>query len=300
VINTNLKTHFSIVIPVYNRAKLVTKAISSVLNQKIENFELIVVDDSSTDNTLDEVKKIEDSRIRMVLLPENGGNAKARNEGWKSAKGDWIVYLDSDDWLEPTYLENLCKAIESDPIAEFFWSGVRFVSEKGAILKEETWHPRSELPGDTFFDELRIGTNCGVAFRRDLLVEFKGFNEDFKASVDREFFLRISRTKHGKGIQEILVNCLLGNHESVRKNYMSQAEAYTNLVKLYSKEIEAKPSRKKWWYHKSMWLALYNSDFTQARYFMKQIGYPLKSILLYSIFFIFPLEVAKTLHKKLA
>ncbi len=295
-----MKTFFSIVVPVYNRAQLVPKAIASVLSQSLSHFELILVDDESTDNTVQVINTIDDPRIKLISLTENGGNAKARNVGWKASKGEWIVYLDSDDWFEPDYLENLSNNISEYPKADFFWTGVRFVNQNGKTIKEELWSPKEILPSSTFFDELRIGTNCGVAFKRDLLEQFNGFNEDFKASVDREFFLRISAKKKGLLIGKVLVNCLLGSHESVRKNYQSQFSAYSNLVQIYSKEIEATDSRKKWWYHKSMWLALYCSDFPQAKYFLKLTGYSLKSIFLFSIFSVFPLKVAKELHKKLA
>lgn len=279
---------------------MIKKAISSVLNQSVSNFELILVDDSSTDDTVAEIEKINDSRIRLISLKINGGNAKARNEGWKGSKGEWVVYLDSDDWFEPTYLEKLEKNIRENLESSFFWTGVRFVNQEGNTIKEEFWKPKGRLPSTTFFDELRIGTNCGVAFKKDLLEEFNGFDESFKASVDREFFLRISQKKSGKGIEQILVNCLLGDHDSVRKNYESQSEAYVKMTQLYYEEIEANSTRKKWWYHKAMWLALYCSEFRQAKYFLKLTGYSLKSVLLYSIFSLFPLKVAKDLHKKLA
>lgn len=291
---------FSVVIPVYNRADLVEKAISSVLNQSFPEFELIMVDDFSTDNSVAVMKKFTDKRIKIISLNENGGNAKARNFGWKAAKGEWVVYLDSDDWFEPDYLQVLFKNLSAYPKASFFWSGVRFVNHTGKTIKEEFWKPKEPLPSTTFFDELRIGTNCGVAFKKDLLEHFNGFDESFKASVDREFFLRISRQTSGQGITEVLVNCLLGDHESVRKNYKAQFDAYSKMVHIYRDEVLASSSRKKWWYHKSMWLALYCHDFRQARSFLKLTGYSLKSVILYFIFFLFPLEVAKELHKKLS
>jgi glycosyltransferase involved in cell wall biosynthesis len=295
-----LKIFFSIVIPVYNRVKLVPKAIESVLNQSVSHFELILVDDASTDETIQVIRAIKDPRIKLIELTENGGNAKARNVGWKAAKGEWIVYLDSDDWFELDYLSNLQIWISDNPIEGFFWTGVRYINQSNNTTTESFWKPRGPLPSGTFFDELRIGTGFGLALKKEVLIEFNGFDESFRAAVDREFFLRISRFVSGKVIPIILVNLLIGGHSSVRKDYKAQYEAYSNLVRIYRVEIEATPSRKKWWYHKSMWLALYNSDFICARYFSKQIGYPLKSVLLYSIFFIFPLEVAKTLHKKLA
>jgi glycosyltransferase involved in cell wall biosynthesis len=295
-----LKTLFSIVVPVYNRAQLVPKAIASVLSQSLSHFELILVDDASTDNTVQVINTIDDPRIKLISLTENGGNAKARNMGWKAAKGDWIVYLDSDDWLELDYLSTLQVWIDNNPIESFFWTGVRYIHESTKTTNEGYWTPRGSLPGDTFFDELRIGTGFGLAVKKDILIECNGFDESFRAAVDREFFLRISRSVSGRVIPIVLVNLLVGEHSSVRKDFNAQYKAYSKMVKLYSSEIEATASRKKWWYHKSMWLALYCHDFKQARYFLKLNGYSIKSVLLYSIFSLFPLKVAKDLHKKLA
>ncbi|MEN2281299.1 glycosyltransferase family A protein [Algoriphagus sp. SE2] len=292
--------HFSIVIPLYNRANYISKAIKSVLNQSYQDFELIIVDDASTDESLQIVKAINDRRVRVVSLTENGGNAKARNAGWRVAKGEWIVYLDSDDWFEPNYLQNLSETIKANSDISFFWTGVRYVNPTGGIIKEEFWSQQSALPSTTFFDELRIGTNCGVAFKKRMLERFNGFDELFKASVDREIFLRISQKEKGGGISKTLVNCLIGDHESVRKDFIAQYDAYSRLIDRYHKLIELNNSRKKWWYHKAMWLALYCGKTNQARTYLKSMGYPLKSTLLYLIFILFPIGFAKKVHKRLA
>lgn len=291
---------FSVVIPLYNRANYIAKSVQSVLNQTYSSFELIVVDDASEDNSVEIVSEILDPRINVIQLPINLGNAAARNEGWKAARGNWIIYLDSDDWFENSYLEILEKEILSNEQISFFWSGVRFVDSSDQILKEEIWTPRKELPSTSFFDELRIGTNCGVAFRRDLLKKHGGFDESFRASVDREFFLRISQKEKGKGIQKVLVNCLIGDHLSVRKDYKSQQEAYSRFISRYKDQIEATESRRQWWYYKMMWLCLYCGNFGQAKKCLRSLGYPLKSTLIFFAFTLLPIRTAIRLHKKLA
>lgn len=291
---------FSVVIPVYNREGFIKKSIQSVLNQNFSDFELIVVDDYSSDKSREKVCEFSDSRIKLLELKENGGNAKARNEGWKNSKGEWVVYLDSDDWFEPDYLSRLSEAISRSPESSFFWTGVRYVKNDDSVIKEEFWEPSEALPSSTFFDELRIGTNCGVAFRKELLTRHHGFNESFRASVDREFFLRISLKETGTGIPNILVNCLLDDHESVRKNYSSQSIAYRNLIDRYSEEIQQSLSRKIWWNHKAMWLSLYAGDNLLALDYLKKINYAPRSLLLFVFFQILPLNLAKKLHKKLA
>jgi glycosyltransferase involved in cell wall biosynthesis len=87
----NDRPAFSIIIPTYNRAAFITKAISSVLSQSVENFELIVVDDGSTDNTASIVAKIQDHRLRY-FKKENRERAAARNFGIKQSAGNWKIY----------------------------------------------------------------------------------------------------------------------------------------------------------------------------------------------------------------
>ena len=93
----------SVIIPLYNKETSVEQSIRSVLNQSFRDFDLIVVDDGSTDNSLDVVRRIQDDRI-VIIEQENGGPSKARNTGVKHAQGEWIVFLDADDELLPEAL----------------------------------------------------------------------------------------------------------------------------------------------------------------------------------------------------
>ena len=97
----------SVIIPVFNREALIGRAIRSVLAQTFSDFELIIVDDASTDRTELEVKAFTDSRIRYVRRTVNGGNAAARNTGVKNARGRLIAWLDSDDEYAPEFLEEV-------------------------------------------------------------------------------------------------------------------------------------------------------------------------------------------------
>lgn len=291
---------FSIVIPFYNRENFLGKAVQSVIDQTYRDLELILVDDGSTDDSLSIAKGFDDSRIKVVSYSPNQGNAFARNSGWKASNHSWVAYLDSDDCYEKDYLEKLAFAIKNNPETGFFWTGIRFVDSLGNSIKEEIWKPRESLPSDTYFDELRIGTNCGIAVTRALLEQFGGFDENFKASVDREFLLRISQSERGVGIPEILVNCLIGEHVSVRKNYSDQAAAYNQLIKRYEKPIKKNKSRKAWWYHKAMWLNLYSNNNGLAWNYLKTMNFPQKSIFLFLGFVFLPKSIAIKLHRKLA
>jgi glycosyltransferase involved in cell wall biosynthesis len=98
-----MKTFFSIIIPVYNREKLIQRAIQSVLDQTYENWELIIIDDGSTDSTAQIIKGNNDNRIRY-FFQKNAERSVARNNGILKANGEWICFLDSDDYFLSNHL----------------------------------------------------------------------------------------------------------------------------------------------------------------------------------------------------
>ena len=93
----------SVVIPLFNKEASIKQSLMSVLSQSYQDFEVVIVDDGSTDNSVAKVEEIQDSRIRLILQ-ENGGPGKARNTGVKNAKGEWVLFLDADDELLPDAL----------------------------------------------------------------------------------------------------------------------------------------------------------------------------------------------------
>lgn len=99
----------SVVIPVFNTEKYLKKCIDSIINQTIKDIEVICVNDCSTDNSLEILKNFakKDTRIKIIDLKENKGVSNARNLGIDQSKGQYIVFVDDDDWVSPNYLENL-------------------------------------------------------------------------------------------------------------------------------------------------------------------------------------------------
>lgn len=109
----------SVIIPAYNAARTIRRCIQSVLDQTYTEWEMIIVDDGSKDNTLDICQSYDDSRIR-VLHKENGGVSSARNHGLKFAQGDYIAFIDSDDFIEADYLEHLSQGLGYDIVISGF------------------------------------------------------------------------------------------------------------------------------------------------------------------------------------
>ena len=113
--NSNLL--FTVIIPVYNREKLITRSIASVISQTYTNFEIICINDGSTDNSEGMINAIQqkDHRVKLITLKKNSGRCIARNKGILEAKGDWLCFLDSDDYYLENHLETLCNLIKKNP-----------------------------------------------------------------------------------------------------------------------------------------------------------------------------------------
>lgn len=131
-------TKISIIVPIYKIERYLRQCIDSILAQTFTDFELLLIDDGSPDECpviCDEYAE-KDERIR-VIHKQNGGVTSARNEGLYNAKGNWIIYVDGDDWIEPTYIEELYNAVIKNN-ADIAICGLRFAYEDGSFIIE---HP---------------------------------------------------------------------------------------------------------------------------------------------------------------
>jgi len=120
-----MNSKVSVIIPMYNSEKYLEECINSVLNQTYKNFELIIINDCSTDSSLSILNKITDNRIKIVNFKENKGVSISRNKGIELATGDYICFLDSDDFWVPEKLEKQLEFIEKNNY-EFIYSNYAF------------------------------------------------------------------------------------------------------------------------------------------------------------------------------
>lgn len=126
----------SIVMPAYNCEMYITEAINSVIDQTYSNWELLVIDDGSKDNTLQAINELadKDSRIKSIPNEKNIGVSATRNRGIDLASGEWISFLDSDDMWHPSKLEKQLKVV-SKKSAEFIFTGASYINEEGLPFK---------------------------------------------------------------------------------------------------------------------------------------------------------------------
>ncbi|MCD8295943.1 MAG: glycosyltransferase [Prevotella sp.] len=126
------KCLFSVVIPLYNMADTIKRTINSALNQTCQDFEIIVVDDGSKDNSASIAQEIDDNRITVIRQP-NGGVSVARNNGMEHANGQFITFLDADDEYMPEHLETLKRLIDTYPDYNVYATSYKLI--KGGLPK---------------------------------------------------------------------------------------------------------------------------------------------------------------------
>lgn len=184
----------SIIMPTYNRAYVIQRAIDSVLEQTYRDWELIIVDDGSTDDTEAVVKKNTDGRIRYIKYTPNQGGNHARNVGLKAAKGAYLAFLDTDVVWKKTFLEIRVNFLRKEDV-DFVWGRVaRFPlkSQKVTVLpvlsRAELNNPENLL--NTQLAGGAIDTNV-VCFKRKIYDQIGGFDEALMRLQEQEFFLRI-------------------------------------------------------------------------------------------------------------
>ena len=195
---------------------MLKEAIGSVLGQTFQDFEMLVVDDYSTDHTRDAVASFSDSRIVYIMNDRGAGGAGTRNAGIFRAKGKWVAFLDDDDiWLPQKLTLLHAKILDNDGSAGLIYTGAAsydFVERKELqprIPEREGW-----LIND-LLSKNYIGTFSTVAVRTDLLLNVGGLDEQFTALQDRELYTRIVRLTRVACIKENLSYIRVANPDRI-------------------------------------------------------------------------------------
>ena len=184
---------FSIIVALYNKADYIYDTLQSVLNQTYKNFEIIVIDDGSSDNSLEVVKGITDQHLK-IISQDNSGVSSARNKGIVIAKSQWVAFLDADDIWLPDHLETLLDVSKTYPNAAMIATGHKTL--KRELINNELQHKeKSEIKLINYFIEAQtnigiIHTSC-TAVKREFFNSNKGF-KDYKRGEDLELWARVA------------------------------------------------------------------------------------------------------------
>jgi glycosyltransferase involved in cell wall biosynthesis len=193
---------FTVVMPIYNKAPHLRRSIDSVLDQTFKEFELILINDASTDGSEEILKSYNDYRIKILNRSEPGpGGYAARNLGINTASYGWISFIDADDSWEPTFLESKSKAIRENPHAEFFttkWDNIYSdrVNENLFFNKFSKLYVDFTLI-DFFYENYFVWTSATTA-KKDLLIRAGLFPEDrCKRGGDMDAWIRCLELSKG-------------------------------------------------------------------------------------------------------
>jgi len=184
---------FSVVLPTYNRAGIVMDAIKSVLAQTYADFEFIVVDDRSTDDTQEVLAAIEDPRVTVVVNERSKGNAGARNMGIFRARGSWVCQIDSDDLWPEDMLELFAAAIDTAPAdVGIVYGTLVYLDTRTGLIRDIRTAERTGWLHDLLLED-HFMSHCSAALRTEALIAIGGYDETFRQQADSDLLIRLSR-----------------------------------------------------------------------------------------------------------
>lgn len=185
---------FSVIVPLFNKRQYIRRAVDSALSQTFDRFELLVIDDGSTDGSLDELSDLKDRRVRIIRQENMGGaGGQARNTGMKEARGSWFAFLDGDDMWLPNHLEEIARIVEKHPEPGLV-SPRPLEAKTGSAIAPDN-RERSDIRRIDYFLEAskNIGVNnaSSTAIHRKVFETVGGFVLA-KSGPDLEYWARIA------------------------------------------------------------------------------------------------------------
>lgn len=222
----------SIIVPVYNSEKTLNRCVDSILSQKFYDWELLLINDGSTDQSgeLCNEYAAKDQRIK-VFHKENGGASSARNEGLERATGRWITFVDSDDFIDTTFLDSFIKSHDCD----LYIAGIQFVNNTTILLPPEECIKIEDVTElDNLLNKLYFTVPWGKVYRNDIIQQNKiRFNINLKIGEDTDFVLRyLLYTNTIKLISKSLYHFLNDEEGKMRKYTLTADEFITHTISI--------------------------------------------------------------------
>ena len=213
----------SVIIPAYNAEKTIHETIESVLNQTFTDFELIIVNDGSTDNTLEVISQIDDSRLKVFSYP-NAGVSASRNRGVSHAVGKYISFIDADDLWTSNKLKAQLEAIQKEPQAAVAYSWTDFIDQEGKFIDRDE---RVTYSGDVYPQMLVrdfLSSASNVMIRRRAFIESGRFDESLAGAADWDLFLRLAARYHFVMVPQVGIFYRIADRNSMSSDLQKQEE----------------------------------------------------------------------------
>jgi glycosyltransferase involved in cell wall biosynthesis len=197
----------SVIMACHNSSAYLDEAVSSVLTQTRCDLELIVIDDCSTDSTIEIAKRYEaeDSRVSIISLPVNSGPAVARNAGIRVARGEWLGILDSDDIAMPSRFGEQMNLAESDKGLAMIGSNAISVDAEGRLIREHRYPTRHRELVKSLYSLQAFPPHSAMVYRKDEVLRLSAFNPRYAPSEDADLWCRLSEVGSVGSIDKPLV-----------------------------------------------------------------------------------------------
>jgi glycosyltransferase involved in cell wall biosynthesis len=216
---------FSIIIPLYNKEKFIENTLQSVLQQTFGDFELLIVNDGSTDQSEAKTRKFTDNRIRYYSK-ENEGASSARNFGIEKANSNYITFLDGDDYWYPHFLQEMAAAIQIFPNDQIFSAAIEVETKKVVFPAQYSLEKSNEIQAVNYFDASMkttiICSSCAV-FQRSVFEKVGSFDTEIKSGQDTDMWIRLGLEYRVIFSWKILARYVFDpNSLSKRKEYLNK------------------------------------------------------------------------------
>jgi len=223
---------FSVIVPTYNRLYELQNCLQTVFLQTEHDFEILVIDDHSTDNTLEWLKTINDSRLKILSNTNTKGGCGARNTGIEAAKGEWIAFLDSDDWWHIEKLSVVKAAIEQEQDYHVFYSSCFYVDAAGY----ENPMPTRGLSGNILQQLGRMNPVRGfssLVVKKQALLTAGKFDEQLPARQDIDLYFRLAQNEHFFYIDRRLAFISFFSTNKISFNSKNRFQGWMKVYKKY-------------------------------------------------------------------
>lgn len=257
---------FSIILTTYNRAELIKRAVDSVLQQTFSDFELLIIDDCSSDSTQIQINSYTDDRIRYFRNEINSGVSISRNVGISHARGTYLAFLDDDDEYFPHFLETVFQAFQYNHSLDFLWTSYQKIITSQNKVSHHIWKSFNNLNYLT-----QLSFSFGVVIKKICFNSIGYFDKNLKTNEDLDIFFRLVQ-HHFKG--NSLPNVLIKIHQhalpslSRSPNWESRFNDAYYFIQKHQTFLSQHPILEKHYYDMLIGLSYRARFYSEARYFI--------------------------------